>query len=400
MVDKGTATVTLGSLSQTYDGTAKAATATTEPAGLTVDFTCDGSASAPTAAGSYTVVGTVNDANYQGSATNTLVIGKANPAVMTWPTAMAITYGQTLAASMLNGGAASVAGSFAFTTPGTAPGVGTASQSVTFTPTDTANYNPVSGSGSVTVGKATATVTLGSLSQTYDGTAKSATATTGPAGLTVDFTYDGSATAPTAAGSYVVVGTVNDANYQGSASGNLEITPASSATAISSSLNPSAAGSNVTFSATVGPVAPATTTPTGNVQFLTNGMAVGSPVPLAGGMATLSTGILPPGTNTVTANYLGEANYLGSSDSLSQVVAAIVEPPSVVGIIAHGDGSVTVTFAGTPGAEYFVLATTNLASAGSWVNVSTNTAGPAGQWIYTDNAITSYTQRFFRAAKP
>ena len=250
------------------------------------------------------------------------------------------------------------------------------------------------------VDKGTATVTLGSLSQTYDGTAKSATATTGPAGLTVDFTYDGSATAPTAAGSYVVVGTVNDANYQGSASGNLEITPASSATAISSSLNPSAAGSNVTFSATVGPVAPATTTPTGNVQFLTNGMAVGSPVPLAGGMATLSTGILPPGTNTVTANYLGEANYLGSSDSLSQVVAAIVEPPSVVGIIAHGDGSVTVTFAGTPGAEYFVLATTNLASAGSWVNVSTNTAGPAGQWIYTDNAITSYTQRFFRAAKP
>jgi hypothetical protein len=390
----------LGSLSQTYDGTAKSAAATTGPAGLTVDFTYDGSATAPTAAGSYTVVGTVNDANYQGSAINTLVIGKASPAVTTWPTATAITYGQTLAASTLNGGAASVIGSFAFTTPSTAPGAGTASQSVTFTPTDTANYNPVSGSGSVTVGKATATVTLGSLSQTYDGTAKSATATTDPASLTVDFTYAGSATAPTAAGSYVVVGRVNDANYQGSASGNLEITPASSATAISSSLNPSAAGSNVTFSATVGLVTPATTTPTGNVQFLTNGMAMGSPVPLAGGMATLSTGILPPGTNTVTANYLGEANYLGSSDSLSQVVAAIVEPPSVVGIIAHGDGSVTVAFAGTPGAEYFVLATTNLASAGSWVNVSTNTAGPAGQWIYTDNAITSYTQRFFRAAKP
>jgi hypothetical protein len=44
---------------------------------LTVSFTYNGSATIPTAAGSYTVVGTINDANYQGSATNTLVINKA-----------------------------------------------------------------------------------------------------------------------------------------------------------------------------------------------------------------------------------------------------------------------------------------------------------------------------------
>ena len=41
------------------------------------------------------------------------------------------------------------------------------------------------------VGKATATVTVGSLSQTYDGTAKSVSATTVPASLTVDCTYGG-----------------------------------------------------------------------------------------------------------------------------------------------------------------------------------------------------------------
>jgi hypothetical protein len=74
--------------------------------------------------------------------------------------------------------------------------------------------------------------------------------------------------------------------------------------------------------------------------------------------------------------------------------------PSVLGIVRNGDGSVTMTFAGTPGAEYLVLATTDLASPGSWVNMSTNTAGPTGQWTYTDNDITSYAQRFFRAAKP
>jgi endonuclease I len=75
----------------------------------------------------------------------------------------------------------------------------------------------------LTVSKAPAGVTLGSLTQDYDGTPKSATATTEPAGLTVEFTYDGDPTAPTAAGSYAVTGTVNDAVYQGSATGTLLI---------------------------------------------------------------------------------------------------------------------------------------------------------------------------------
>ena len=73
-VGKSEATVTLSLLLHTYDGTVKNATATTVPAGLTVDFTYDGSPQAPINVGSYTVIGTVNDPNYQGSATNTLVI--------------------------------------------------------------------------------------------------------------------------------------------------------------------------------------------------------------------------------------------------------------------------------------------------------------------------------------
>lgn len=80
-VNKSLGTVTLADLSQTYDGAAKAVTATTTPVGLMVNLTYDGSAVAPTNAGSYTVVGTVADANYEGSATSTLVIGKAVAAV-------------------------------------------------------------------------------------------------------------------------------------------------------------------------------------------------------------------------------------------------------------------------------------------------------------------------------
>ena len=72
------ATVTLGSLAPTYDGMPEAATATTNATGTSsFTFTYNGSTTIPTAAGTYTVVGTLVNTNYQGSDTETLVIGQA-----------------------------------------------------------------------------------------------------------------------------------------------------------------------------------------------------------------------------------------------------------------------------------------------------------------------------------
>ena len=68
-----------------------------------------------------------------------------------------------------------------------------------------------------------AVVTLGDLLQTYDGAGKNASATTAPAGLAVDFTYDGLATPPADPGSYAVIGTVNDVLYTGITNGTLVI---------------------------------------------------------------------------------------------------------------------------------------------------------------------------------
>ena len=62
------------------------------------------------------------------------------------------------------------------------------------------------------VAKAPATVFLQDLEQIYSGAARTITATTMPAGLTVEFTYDGGATAPSNAGTYAVTGTVNEVN--------------------------------------------------------------------------------------------------------------------------------------------------------------------------------------------
>jgi hypothetical protein len=85
-------------------------------------------------------------------------ISPATPTVTAWPIASAITYGQLLTSSILTGGSASVPGAFAFTVPSTFPVAGTATQDVTFTPTDTTNYTTVTGTVNVTVNQAIPTV--------------------------------------------------------------------------------------------------------------------------------------------------------------------------------------------------------------------------------------------------
>jgi uncharacterized protein YccT (UPF0319 family) len=90
---------------------------------------------------------------------SSVTVLKATPTLTTAPTASAITYGQALSASTLSGGVASVAGSFAFTTPTATPGVGTANQSVTFTPTNSTDYTTLVFNVSVTVNRATPTLT-------------------------------------------------------------------------------------------------------------------------------------------------------------------------------------------------------------------------------------------------
>jgi hypothetical protein len=122
-----------------------------------------------------------------------------------------------------------------------------------------------------------------------------------------------------------------------------------------------------------------------------------STVALVAGVAMASNSALPPGTNTVTAEYAAQGNYSAGSDNLDQVGSAI-ETPITVGIQNNSDGSVTVSFSGTPGAQYIVQARSDLSSATPWVNVSTNTAGTDGTWTFEDS--TALPQRFYRSAKP
>lgn len=69
--------LTVDRRTQVHDGTARAVSATTVPAGLAVTFTYDGSPAPPTGAGTYAVVATIDDPAYEGSVETTLVIEKA-----------------------------------------------------------------------------------------------------------------------------------------------------------------------------------------------------------------------------------------------------------------------------------------------------------------------------------
>jgi hypothetical protein len=83
------------------------------------------------------------------------------------------------------------------------------------------NYTVTPANGTLTINKATTTVILSNMTQTYAGTPLSPTATITPA---VSFSWTG---APqTNSGSYSVMATVTDPNYTGSASGTFTITKA------------------------------------------------------------------------------------------------------------------------------------------------------------------------------
>ncbi|MEI7773180.1 MAG: immunoglobulin domain-containing protein, partial [Verrucomicrobiota bacterium] len=103
-----------------------------------------------TDSGNYSVV-VSNSAGSVTSASASLTVNKATPTIYVWPSASSISSGQTLASSVLSGGSASVLGAFAFSSSSTAPSVGTGTQAVTFTPTDSTRYNTASGTVSVTV---------------------------------------------------------------------------------------------------------------------------------------------------------------------------------------------------------------------------------------------------------
>jgi DNA/RNA endonuclease G (NUC1) len=221
------ATVALAGLTYTYDGSARAATVTTTPAGLAVVVTYAGAAAPPVNAGSYEVIATISDPNYFGSATATLVIGRAPASVVLGDLAQTYTGAPRIAGVTTTPAGLAVETTYAGST---AAPVNAGSYAVVATVTD-ANYTG-SAAATLVVAKAPALIALGNLVQSYTGTPRSVSASTTPAGLPVTLTYDGAGAAPTNVGSYSVLAAVSHPNYAGAASGTLQITAATGTVAL------------------------------------------------------------------------------------------------------------------------------------------------------------------------
>src|ERR1019366_9652662 len=109
--------------------------------------------------------------------------------------------------------------------------------------------------------------------------------------------------------------------------------PPPSTTAVTSSPNPSTFGDVVTITATVGPAGPPA--PTGTVSFTSNGIAISgcTAVPLTSSLtAVCTTSTLAVGTDAIVATYSGDANYSGSSGTLSQLVNPTPSPLQFVAV--------------------------------------------------------------------
>jgi mucin-19 len=126
---------------------------------------------------------------------------------------VAATTNATSTAAIAASGACSISGATVTITSGT----GTCSLAANWA--EDAKYLAASATQSTTAQKAPATISLSNLSQTYDGTPKSVTATATAGGVNtaslsgVSITYNGSATAPINAGSYNTVASLTNDNY-------------------------------------------------------------------------------------------------------------------------------------------------------------------------------------------
>lgn len=242
-----------------------------------------------------------------------------------------------------------------------------------------------SSSGDPTIGPFLAVGDIASFSQTYDtknaGTGKTLT----PSGSVLDGN--------------------SGANYSVTFANNSNgvITLLATTNVLVSSLNPSAFGSNVTFTATVTGAPPAADAPTGQIVFFRPGGPFATNN-LVNGSCSASLSDLPVGTNAISAAYFGDdnGNYGQSIGAVDQVVTNTVIYSTTnifLGIANNNDGTCTLNLLGTPGAQYYIVSSPDVSlpiSTWAILGGSTNTASaPEGLWSQLFTMTNAST--FFRS---
>jgi hypothetical protein len=298
-----------------------------------------------------------------------------------------------------------VAGAFAFTTPSTSPSVGTATQGVTFTPSDTTNFSTATTSASVTV---TASAPTG---LSYNSPSINATVGTGIADLTpavtgsgITYSIDpalpsglvlnpttgvisGTPSVPSASAIYTVTAT----NVGGSTTTKLTI-------GVGYALGPVAVDDALTKSANNGVILIPVSELSKNDYRITNssgarapdgdGLSVTAVTSGSGNTATLDGVFIrftPSSASTDTFTYTvsdGTRTATGTVTVTTETAAPVFNLQIVqVGTAALLGGTTTVThdFKGVPQQTYSVEYTTDL-QGGVWTSVGNQNTGANGSF--------------------
>lgn len=360
-----TVTQTFGSSGSVtfYDGST--ALSTVSISGSTASYS-----TAALKAGSHSLTATYS-ASGVGSLTTPAVtetINKATPTI-SWPAPAAITYGTALNALQLDA-SATTGGTFSYSpSSGTVLTAGSHTLSVTFTPTDTADYNTATASVSLTVNKAAPSLSWTTPSPITYGTALSSTQLDASAGsLSGSFSYSPAAGSVPAAGTDTLTATFTPTDTTDYATGTISVTlTVSKATPAISWPTPAA----ITYGTALGATQLDATSPVGG----TFAYSPASGTVLAAGSQTLSTTFTPTNTSdynsnsasvTLTVNKAnptitwsnpaaityGTALSSTQLDATASVQGTFVYSPAAGQILSAGTQTLTATFTPTNSTDY------------------------------------------------
>jgi hypothetical protein len=315
----------------------------------------------PTSTANYTVATT----------TVNVTVAKATPTV-TWATPSAITFGTALSATQLNA-TANVAGSFIYTpASGTVLTAGIQSLSVGFTPNDAANYNAGSATTvSLTVDRASQTITFGTLANKTFGDAAFVLSATASSDLTVTYLSSNTAVATVSGNTVTIVGsgtTTITASQSGATNYN-------AATSVSQTLTVTLASPAITTQ-------PSSQTVTaGNPVSLSVGATSSAPLAYQWRKGGTAIGGATNATYTIAGTVAADAGdydvvVSNAAGSVTSLVASLVVAPATVPVIRIQPVSQSST--GPGGTVTFVVA-------------ATGSPAPTFQWYFNGVAILGAT---------
>jgi hypothetical protein len=326
------------------------------------------------------------------------------PPLVTWSTPLPITYPTQLGAAQLNA-TSSVPGSFTYYPPsGSVLKAGLGQMLIVcFSPQDTNSYAGWISNKTIDVLQAPLLITAASTNKVFG-------APLPPFAVSYNGFVNGETSAvldnpphvstpavqTSDAGTYLLTPTGAVARnyaiqYQ---SGTLTVAPANSTGSLSSSANPILPSTSVSFSYILSAVPPGAGTPTGAVDFLVDGVTLGTGVPLDQGSATFTPATLPAGRHVVQTDFRGSLNFVGTTNTL--VPDLMVVPSPNLAIAALQSRDVVLRFAGLANETYEVEYTQTLDQP-DWQSLGSCTADDSGLVAFTNSSPQGIASGFYRA---